>query len=108
MEIELENKSWDDKFSYLDTTLLTEGTRDNSKMNKKKNEKSNSSGSEEKLWFCSLYQRNKCSHDTHHLMVVKRKNEACSAHLCHLLAKRTKKNWNTQNVLPHVIMEHDQ
>jgi hypothetical protein len=80
-EIELGNKSWDDDFSYLDTTLLIKGTRDNSKVNKKKNEKSNSSGSEEKLWFCSLYQRNKCSHDSHHLMVVKGKMRHAQ-HIC--------------------------
>ena len=36
---------------------------------------------EERVWFCSAYQRNKCNHKSNHMQVVKGKMRLAS-HIC--------------------------
>jgi hypothetical protein len=83
-EIELGNRKWSDDLAYLDTVMLGKATQ-SQKFNSKSNESAGKSGndqsSEENVWFCSFYQRNKCQHKTNHMVVVKGKMRN-SQHIC--------------------------
>ena len=93
-EIEMGLKTWRDDFQYVESAVLSKSVprskssslsstqlkKSTSKFNSKKiNEKS--SENEEKVWFCALYQRNKCAHKSAHTLVVKGKMRYAQ-HIC--------------------------
>ena len=81
-EIELGKKSWSDDPQQIETAILTKHIRPSkSSQPVSKKEAGKSSSEEEKVWFCSLYQRNKCSHKTGHIAVFKGKARLCQ-HIC--------------------------
>ena len=82
-EIELGKKSWADDFQYIESAILTKHTpkgasgsnsiNSGKKSFKNRRHREGQAETEEKFWFCSLYQRNKCSHKASHIQVVKGK-----------------------------------
>ncbi|MEW8546061.1 MAG: hypothetical protein AB2693_21270, partial [Candidatus Thiodiazotropha sp.] len=77
-EIELGKKNWEDDSQQIESAILSKHIRSQPKnyqstfskdshSKKTKVEKSD----EEKVWFCSAYQRNKCSNKANHMVVVK-------------------------------------
>ena len=79
-EIELGKKSWSDDFQYIEAAILSKHTpkskssfqpkRSFAAKYQKKN-KNETNDTEEKLWFCSQYQRNKCHSKGSHILVIK-------------------------------------
>lgn len=84
-EIELGNKTWDDDPHQIETAILTKHIRPQQKnaqyANKKDSAKSSSEKVSEKVWFCNLYQRNKCQHKNSHIAVIKGEARMCQ-HIC--------------------------
>ena len=88
-EIELGRKSWKDDFHYIETAILSKHTPKNKswQQNKKsfgsqyKKKQSDPSNADEKTWFCSQYQRNKCQHKGNHILVIKGKARH-ALHIC--------------------------
>lgn len=89
-EIELGRKSWKDDFYYIETAILSKHTPKNKswQQNKKpfnsqykKKQQSEPTNTEEKTWFCSQYQRNKCQHKGNHILVIKGKARH-AMHIC--------------------------
>lgn len=84
-EIELGNNSWDDDFSFLDTAMLSRGNKEfrgsKGKKNSEKVAGSDVNSPDDKVWFCSPYQRNKCQFKGSHMLVVKGKMRNAQ-HIC--------------------------
>lgn len=86
-EIELGKKTWSDDSQQIESAILSKYLRlqkglpnKNSKDFSKQSEKKNKS-TEEKTWFCSPYQRNKCQHKGNHLVVIKGE-QRLALHIC--------------------------
>ena len=81
-EIELGKRSWSDDPQQIETAILTKHIRSqkNSQPVSKK-DSSKSSSDKEKVWFCSMYQRNKCPHKNGHMAVFKGEAKLCQ-HIC--------------------------
>lgn len=59
---------------------------------------------EDRVWFCSLYQRNKCSHKSNHLIVIKGK-QRLAAHICATCWQKDKKKLEhpeSSSCCPHI------
>ena len=94
-DIEVGAKTWKDDFQYVETAILAKHTPRNKQSFgnslKKKYQKStnltnkkqgqDSSGHEEKIWFCAAYQRNKCAHKSTHTLIVKGRMRMAQ-HIC--------------------------
>ena len=85
-EIELGHRKWGDNFNYVETNILSRSSTKKTVpvSNNKKFPKNfrDDKPLEEKVWFCPLYQKNKCMHKTKsHLMVVKGK-QRWAQHIC--------------------------
>lgn len=81
-EIELGKKSWSDDPVQIETAILTKHIRPTkSSQPASKKDSGKPSSDKEKVWFCSLYQRNKCSHKTGHISVFKGEARLCQ-HIC--------------------------
>lgn len=87
-EIELGKKSWGDDFQYVETSILNSRSLKRnfiSSQKKVSNMDMKHAGEtqepEDKAWFCSLFQRNKCAHKSSHTLVVKGKMRLAQ-HIC--------------------------
>ena len=77
-EIELGYKKWSDDFSYVENAILAKQNpklKTSTSRKDRMDEKARpwKSVDDDIIWYCSLYQRNKCSHKTAHSLVVKGK-----------------------------------
>ena len=85
-EIELGKKTWLDDPTQIETAILTKYLKSNkptSFQSKKSTSKSTDDADKanDKVWFCNLFQRNKCPHKSSHMIV--HKNQAkLSQHIC--------------------------
>ena len=74
-EVELGHLKWGESFQYVETAVLAgRGCKQESVSSAKRSKfvKTRSDVDETgKIWFCSLFQRNKCTHKSPHTMVVK-------------------------------------
>lgn len=87
-EIELGHKDWGDDFHYVESAVLArhrQKVRSNfgssSDQKTKSYHYSSAEDSSEKIWFCALFQRNKCQHKSAHTLVVKGKMRFAK-HVC--------------------------
>ena len=85
-QIELGKKAWSDDPQQLESAILTKHLRvqrSSSSAHKKEsvNNKKDKDDGEEKVWFCSQFQRNKCSHKGTHMVVVKGRMRQAQ-HIC--------------------------
>ena len=88
-EIEVGYKTWADDFTSIESTILQKHIPKSKtwshsvKMSNFKGKKHSEAqvDSEDKFWFCSLYQRNKCAHKGNHIQVIKGKARFCQ-HVC--------------------------
>lgn len=81
-EIELGKKSWSDDPQQLETAILTKYLRTTKGPSSiPKREPSKNSVDAEKVWFCNMYQRNKCPHKNSHMIVVKGQSRLAQ-HIC--------------------------
>ena len=86
-EIELGKKTWLDDPTQIETAILTKYLKSNkpttfqSKKSTPKSSVDEADKSNDKVWFCNLFQRNKCPHKSSHMIV--HKNQAkLSQHIC--------------------------
>ena len=82
-EIELGKKKWSDDPSQIETAVLSKFLLKNkgSSSFSKKDSSNKPDVNEEKTWFCSEFQRNKCKHKSSHLRVHNGKQRLAS-HIC--------------------------
>ncbi|XP_053372608.1 uncharacterized G-patch domain protein DDB_G0278987-like isoform X2 [Mercenaria mercenaria] len=84
-EVELGHKKWDSDFQYVENAVLSryKAKVKSSENNSKSKSFSSQAGSNEseKLWFCSKFQRNKCSSNNSHIMAYKGKMRLAK-HIC--------------------------
>ena len=86
-EIELGKKTWLDDPTQIETAILTKYLKSNKSttfQSKKSTPKSSVDEADkvnDKVWFCNLFQQNKCPHKSSHMIV--HKNQAkLSQHIC--------------------------
>ena len=71
-EIELGHKSWKDDFQQIESAILSkhlpkpQSSQFSKKFPTKGKDESDKKASADKIWFCALYNRNKCQHKTSH------------------------------------------
>lgn len=107
-EIEMGRKSWRDNSNEIESAILSKYVRPQKNYNKgdlkrDKSGKSNA-GEDEKVWFCSMYQKNKCSNSTDHLVVVKGKMRM-AMHICAscwLKDKKKMQHPESSSACPHI------
>ena len=82
-DIERGRKTWSDDPSYLESALLNKYLLKGKdyQQTRKANYHAKSDEKAEKVWFCGEYQRNKCSHKSNHLKVVKGE-QRLALHIC--------------------------
>ena len=86
-EIELGKKSWSDDSQLIESAILSKyllknKTFSNISNTTTSNSRKEFSGNvEDRVWFCSDYQRNKCLHKNSHLVVIKGKQRHAT-HIC--------------------------
>ena len=80
-DIELGIKKWSDDPHEIETAILTKHLLKNKSSTFKKISNQGVSQQSDRIWFCSLYQRNKCAHKSTHLQVVKCKQRMVT-HIC--------------------------
>ena len=81
-EIELGKKSWSDDPQQIETPILTKHIRlQKTSQPVSKKDSGKQTADKEKVWFCSMYQRNKCSHKNGHIAVFKGEARFCQ-HIC--------------------------
>ena len=84
-EIELGKKSWSDDSSYIENAILSKYLLKGSSKSKTSATKSLSSQQgqdDDRVWFCPLYQRNKCLKRSNHLDTFKNKGLKLLQHIC--------------------------
>ena len=107
-EIELGHLEWGESFQYVENSILSSCTSKkvsftpkrfgNDKFEKVGSDKfekfgkrrTEEAGSDEKAWFCSLYQRHKCDHKSAHTVMVKG-NLRLAQHICATCYQKDKK-----------------
>ena len=83
-DIERGRKQWSDDPSQIEGAMLSKFLLKNSKgyqFSRKESTTHKAEDKEERVWFCSAYQRNKCNHKSNHMQVVKGKMRLAS-HIC--------------------------
>ena len=81
-EIELGKKKWSDDSQQIESAILSKYLLRNKGFPVAgKKEPQKNSGEEDRVWFCSAYQRNKCAHKSNHMVVIKGKMRL-AAHIC--------------------------
>ena len=82
-EIELGKKNWSDDPQQIETAILSKYLLKNKGFSgfSKKDTSSKTDSNDDKTWFCSDYQRNKCKHKSGHLRVHNGKQKLAS-HIC--------------------------
>ena len=89
-DIELGIKKWSDDPQEIETAILTKHLLKNKSSTFKKISNQGASQQSDRIWFCSLYQRNKCAHKSTHLQVVKGK-QRMATHICATCWQKDKK-----------------
>ena len=89
-DIELGIKKWSDDPQEIETPILTKHLLKNKSSTFKKISNQGVSQQSDRIWFCSLYQRNKCAHKSTHLQVVKGK-QRMATHICATCWQKDKK-----------------
>lgn len=97
-EIELGKKSWSEDSQQIESAILTKHIRSQKTQfsnkrdfyDKKDYSDKKTQSSEEKVWFCSAYQRNKCSFRADHMVVIKGKMRLAT-HICASCWQKDKK-----------------
>ena len=96
-DIEVGLKRWSDDFGSVENAILNKNDSKEKRVTSFRRDrleeqpKFTKSGDDEKIWFCSPYQRNICLHKGGHTVTVKRPIAMGSARVCVLLAKGFKK-----------------
>lgn len=82
-EIQLGKKTWVDDPQQIESAILSKHLRwqKSSFLTNKKDSTHKGNNNDEKLWFCSLYQRNKCANKASHMVVIKGKMRMAQ-HIC--------------------------
>lgn len=112
-EIEMGLKTWMDSTHELESAILGKhvkphkyfGSKTSFKKDTHPSSKSNPSSDEEKIWFCSLYQKNKCSNRANHMVVYKGKMRM-AMHICAtcwLKDKQKLEHPESSTACPHAI-----
>lgn len=114
-EIEMGKKTWHDNSNEIESAILNKHIRPQksttSKFGYKKDSYTHTGSSkattseEEKVWFCSLYQKNKCSNRANHMIVVKGKMRM-AMHICATCWLKDKKKLEhpeSSTACPHQI-----
>ena len=109
-QVEKGEKSWSSDFSHLEQPILSKHllptNRSASSLTKKKFSsggfhKSKQDDGTDKLWYCSLFNRNKCSHKSDHTMVSDNGQMKYALHICAACWQADKKK------LPHAKCSKD-
>ena len=88
-EIEVGRKKWSDDPSSWESAFLSKYIiKSNKQFTPGRKEKV--SNNDERVWFCSAYQRNKCAHKSNHMLVIKGKMRLAS-HICASCWQKDKK-----------------
>ena len=112
-EIEMGLKTWLDSTHELESAVLGKhvkpqksfGFKSGFKKDTHPSSKQNQSSDEEKIWFCSLYQKNKCSNRANHMVVYKGKMRR-AMHICAtcwLKDKQKLEHPESSTACPHAI-----
>ena len=112
-EIEMGLKTWLDSTHELESAVLSKHVKPHKyfanktsfKKDTRPSSKSNPSSDEEKIWFCSLYQKNKCSNRANHMVVYKGKMRM-AMHICAtcwLKDKQKLEHPESSTACPHAI-----
>ena len=80
-EIELGKKSWSDDPQQIEGAILSKYLLRGKGYSSFKENSSKSDAAEDRTWFCSEYQRNKCKHKSSHLRVHNGKQKLAN-HIC--------------------------
>ena len=81
-EIELGKKTWVDDPQQIESAILSKHLRwQKSSFLTNKKDSTHKGNNDEKLWFCSLYQRSKCANKASHMVVIKGKMRMAQ-HIC--------------------------
>ena len=80
-EIELGKKSWSDDPQQIEGAILSKYLLRGKGYSSFKENSSKSDAAEDRTWFCSEYQRNKCKHKSSHLRVHNGKRKLAN-HIC--------------------------
>ena len=89
-DIELGIKKWSDDPQEIETAILTKHVLKNKSPTFKKGINQGTGQQSDRIWFCSLYQRNKCPHKSTHLQVIKGK-QRMATHVCATCWQKDKK-----------------
>ena len=85
-EIELGKKTWSDDSSHIENAILSKyllkGTTKSKSTPASKSLSGQSSHDDERVWFCPLYQRNKCLKRSNHVDTFKNKGLKLLQHIC--------------------------
>ena len=106
-EIELGKKSWSDDSSYIENAILSKYLLKGSSKSKTSATKSVSSQQgqdDDRVWFCPLYQRNKCLKRSNHLDTFKNKGLKLLQHIC--ATSKTKRSLSIRNALLAAPIQH--
>ena len=88
-ETEVGRKKWSDDPSSWESAFLSKYIiKSNKQFTPGRKEKV--SNNDERVWFCSAYQRNKCAHKSNHMLVIKGKMRLAS-HICASCWQKDKK-----------------
>ena len=112
-EIEMGLKTWLDSTHELESAVLSKHVKPHKyfanktsfKKDTRPSSKSNPSSDDEKIWFCSLYQKNKCSNRANHMVVYKGKMRM-AMHICAtcwLKDKQKLEHPESSTACPHAI-----
>ena len=83
-EIEMGKKKWSDDSAQIETAILSKYVMKTSKFRASQSSatrKPDAQGSEDKIWFCQAYQRNKCPHKATHTDTFRGKLKLAQ-HIC--------------------------
>lgn len=80
-EIELGKKKWSDDPQVIESAILSKHLLRSTKLRNTATRKSETDQTNETVWFCQLFQRNKCLHKSNHTEVLKGKMRLAQ-HIC--------------------------
>ena len=103
-DIELGLRKWSDDPHEIESAILTKHLLKSKSQPFKKGNMQGANQNTDRVWFCSLYQRNKCSHKSSHLQVIKGK-QRMATHICATCWQKDKKKLEhpeCSSACPHV------
>ena len=93
-EVELGHKTWNSDFQYMENTILTrQKPKKQANASGAKNRQGSTSQDSVQVWFCTLYNRNKCSNTSPHTVTIKGKLRLVK-HICATCWKTDHKELN--------------